>query len=593
VRNGPYIVADPTRILPLQHNSCPLASCYQSEGVGPLVSSDSDPSALNRLYVGFGIALFSTVVIGLQVAGGAYAARGHEWGFTLGWGVATGAEKLEVCRSDAKCNPHRGIVGSGKGQFDVPVAVAVNEATGNFYVLDETNGRVQWFSPDGEYLGTFDGSGIFEVENKEETGPKPPTGKLLRPRTITVDNSCVVRHLVEPQCKAEDPSSGAVYVTASDPEDPFHQVIDKFTATGEFVNQVQVPLVAPREEGLLEIMGVAVDAQGALWVAEDQGLPHRGFEKFTDSVENEAAEFIPARGVRFIGFGVLHPALAVAPDGDFYVNDSFEAPFNEVVADFSSAGEERGVVVQQQSRGVAVERARGDVFVDNVTSLGRFTPEVPAAQVERFGEGFVVDGRGMGIASGVVAGQPDREEPLYVADAGAADVVVFPMEGSKPPTIEGVSVSGVTADSATLRATVNPRGASTDYIFEYGICGSPSTCSSSAFEATAPSGGASVGGVSDFEGHEVDAHPQDLKAGTTYHFRVRARNEKNAAEEFVESTELVFKTQAGVPASPLMDGRAWEMVSPSHKHGTRIRGILSQGVIQANLRRPVQRTTGN
>jgi len=538
--------------------------------------------SLNRLRIFLGVVLLLAFVSGVFGAGVVYGARGHEFGFALGWGVADGEAKLEVCSKASKCEPKPGLAGSGKGQFDVPVGVAVNEATGEFYVLDEANGRVERFSADGAYLGEFNGSGVFEAfvegEVREETGTKPPTGKLLTPRTLAVDNSCVARP--EPRCGEEDLSAGDVYVTASDPEDPRHQVVDKFTAAGEYLNQVQVPLVAPREEGFLELAGVTVDRDGRLWLVEDQGLNHKGFEKFTDAVENQPVpgSFVPVQAL----LGTEFPAFALRVGGGFYVSREFEAPFEHVIAGFDPSGKALCVVVRQQSRGAATDRRLGDVYVDMVTSVGRFTPECPATLIEEFGQGLLVDGRGVGVNAVVIPGEHpgerDREGPVYVADAGSADVVVFPLEEAKPPTVEGVSVSGVTAGSATLRAVVNPRGARTEYRFEYGVCGSPPACGSSAFEATAEG---SVGSVADFEGHEVSVHPQDLTAGATYHFRVLARNEKNAPGEFVESDEGLFRTQPAVPVERLLDGRGWEMVSPAHKHGTRLRTILSQGVIQA------------
>ena len=74
------------------------------------------------------------------------------------------------------------------------------------------------------YLGQFDGSGTFEVEGKVETGPAAPTGAFSAPEQVAVDSSG--------KTVVEDPSVGDVYVL-----DPGHDVIDKFSPTGEYESQ--------------------------------------------------------------------------------------------------------------------------------------------------------------------------------------------------------------------------------------------------------------------------------------------------------------------------------------------------------------------
>ena len=88
-----------------------------------------------------------------------------------------------------------------------------------------------------------------------------------------------------------------------------------------------------------------------------------------------------------------------------------------------------------------------------------------------------------------------------------------------------------------------------------------------------------LGAANDFEGHVVSAHPQDLLAGRTYHFRVVAHNEKSKAGPTL-GEEKVFQTQPAGFGFELPDGRAWELVSPPQKHGALIQHI-HEGVIEA------------
>lgn len=47
-----------------------------------------------------------------------------------------------------------GRAGTGPGEFNLPHSIAMSPE-GNVYVADRENGRVQWFTPDGEYLGEW------------------------------------------------------------------------------------------------------------------------------------------------------------------------------------------------------------------------------------------------------------------------------------------------------------------------------------------------------------------------------------------------------------------------------------------------------
>ncbi len=63
----------------------------------------------------------------------ALAQREHAFGFSFGGG------------------------GSGDGQLMRPGQLAVNEETGDVYVIDRENGRVEIFSEAGAYVGQFNG----------------------------------------------------------------------------------------------------------------------------------------------------------------------------------------------------------------------------------------------------------------------------------------------------------------------------------------------------------------------------------------------------------------------------------------------------
>lgn len=85
----------------------------------------------------------------------------------FGWGVDTGANSFETCGFGCGL-PGAGIAGSGDGQFDAPEGVAVDPITGNIYVADTGNDRIQVFNSTGTLIRMFGwgvdtGANAFEV----------------------------------------------------------------------------------------------------------------------------------------------------------------------------------------------------------------------------------------------------------------------------------------------------------------------------------------------------------------------------------------------------------------------------------------------
>jgi hypothetical protein len=130
------------------------------------------------------------------------------------------------------------------------------------------------------------------------------------------------------------------------------------------------------------------------------------------------------------------------------------------------------------------------------------------------------------------------------------------LEETSPALIDGPWASEVTATSATLAARIDPEGLSTSYRLQYG------TSTAYEHEFTGNVGGGTefvtVGGY----------HLQELKPGTTYHFRVVTVNEciagKTCTQDGVDHT---FTTRPGASEFALPDGRAWELVTPADTGG--------------------------
>ena len=168
-----------------------------------------------------------------------------------------------------------GHSGAGPGEFAEPSGIAADEATKDVYVADKGNDRVEVFDAAGNFLFEFNGSGTLANEGiKAGSGPgEVETGRFERPEGIAVDND------------PSSPSHGDVYVV-----DAGHNVIDKYSAQGQYLGQLvgtcAAPGLCPGEiVAFEELRGVGVDAAGGVWVYSGEHVAD-----FSSGEVNEFAE---------------------------------------------------------------------------------------------------------------------------------------------------------------------------------------------------------------------------------------------------------------------------------------------------------------
>jgi hypothetical protein len=376
-----------------------------------------------------------------------------------------------------------GSEGSGEGQLKEPTGVAVDNATGDVYVIDHGNTRIDEFSAAGAFIRSFNGGAA-------------PSGALRNPAAIAVDNSG------DPL----DPSDGDVYVADSRgyPENTIY----KFDEDGTYIGQI----VEGKEGGvaLYTLHGLAVDPSGTLWARVANAI-----YRYSDALNNSfLGEFFTSEG--FLTNGPDGPGLAVNSEDDLYakVKSGEEGVFSE----FGPTGELlREKVIH--SSAVAADPSTNDFYF--ITPPDNESQEVvsysPAGVVlEQFGAGDFGHAETGELGNGIAVNPPDASDEafraMYVTNFEQGKLAVFRYLTMPSVTTEKASATSET--SVMLTGKVNPGGVPvTQCVFEYGT--------SASYGHSVP---CSSNPGSSSEEVTVSANVTGLTGGSEYHFRLTATN---------------------------------------------------------------------
>jgi DNA-binding beta-propeller fold protein YncE len=504
--------------------------------------------------------------------------RGHVYAFSFG-GPGEGPGEFRFEGASLKTKEAAGI--------------AVSEATGDVYVVDRGNDRVQEFRPElgahgepvGEEFVTAWGWGVSDGEDEYEVcmsscrSGVAGTGKgqFEEAGPITVDNT---------------PEGAETVFVGANPS-ARRPDVQRFTPDGEKA----LGRLPVEEKGKLD--GVATDLQGHVWVyREEEEEDGEGvIEGFTDATPPVPVETglgsvtecakpgfaVDAQGEDFL---VDHELLTTDEELCPAVIEREQAKEEEpvqgrfaravVAAEVNAAGPLIQELDAQDTTALAVDQAssetsplgaaaNGDAYLDNGSSIGVFDRE--GARVQTLGTGALQDGMGVAVDS--------RTGDVFAIDGASDQVDVFAPESAGSPMVEDVSAQNVAPGEVQLYARIDPHGSDTHYYFQYGTvdcAGDPQECTD---VPAAP--GADLG--SGFEAQQVSVTLHGLAPGRTYYYRVQASNSLGQAEG-----EQQTKTFEALPGSQglLADGRAWELVSPAEKDGASIEPLSKEGgLIQA------------
>jgi YD repeat-containing protein len=256
---------------------------------------------------------------------------------TVGWGVSNGEAKLEVCTSGCKA----GIAGTGKGQFNSPTGIAI--ASGDIYVVDSGNDRIEVLSEKGEWANQWGSAGA-------------EAGQFKTPLAIAIS------------------PAGDVWVG-----DSLNRRLQEFTSAGTFIEALGWEVISKgkaeyevcKSSCQAGLKGSGVGQFASIWGLAFAGTNLYAVDTGNDRVQeiNEKSENVRQFGAA--GTGNLQFAspigISVSPTtGNLYVTDTGNNRVQELtpngvyVAQFGTAGSSNGQL--DFSEGSATNSS-GDVYV--------------------------------------------------------------------------------------------------------------------------------------------------------------------------------------------------------------------------------------
>jgi hypothetical protein len=403
-----------------------------------------------------------------------------------------------------------GSAGSGDGQLELAAhsGIAVNDQTGDIYVADTGNHRIDQFDSSGAFIRAFGadvgGAGIDVCTTGCAAGTSSSApGGFEAPTFIAVDNSA-------------GGSNGDVYVA-----DTADNLVTKFDQNGALLSgwgsggqlNGSTATDGPFNKEGASITGVAVDTAGTLYVGN---TAKRIFEFEESGVFSE--DFLAS------GFFSIASGIAVNSAGDIYKFLTAGGAISKL-----NATGEFLIVIVDFGTGMAVDTSNDNLYVAHPEEISHYDSET-TAQEKPFGLGHLGSAAGLGVNSST--------HTVYVTSSGH-EVAVF--EQVIVPDVTTEEATAIGAEGATLHGTISAaEGPEASCEFQYT---SEEAFDEEGFEGAQTAPCSPAGPFTGSGSEAVSAEVNGLAVGTTYFFRLVGINEKGTNPDLASKEgTLSFRT---------------------------------------------------
>jgi len=306
-----------------------------------------------------------------------------------------------------------GSSGSGNGQFTEPVDVAT-DSSGNFWVLDAAQNRLQEFDATGKWLRTTGGAGAG-------------AGKLSLPKSLATDSKGNVwvadtgnNRIVEFNEKGEFVLTFGTGVNKTKVEAGGTEA-EKNLCTAASGNVCQAATAGSLAGQLKGPQGVALTAGGNIWVADTGNSRIEKFGPTGNMLNNISGEGTEPGKLK------SPSAITVAPDGSIWVADTGNSrieQWNSSLSLLRAVGKEGSGGGEFKSPAAIEADPSGNIWVGDLKNN----------RVEEFGEGgkyrgqFGANGSGKFSFSTATGVAVDASGSIWVADSGHLKVQKWTQE---------------------------------------------------------------------------------------------------------------------------------------------------------------------
>ncbi|MGA2455744.1 MAG: SMP-30/gluconolactonase/LRE family protein [Solirubrobacteraceae bacterium] len=352
----------------------------------------------------------------------------------IGWGVSDGKAELEVCKSGCKA----GIAGSGNGEFNGPVALAI-DSTGDIWVLDSGNNRVEELSSAGAYMTQFGSKGTGNGQLTEPTGIALDEGEIYvvdygndRVEEFSPSGGYLAqfgskgsgeRQFSYPVSIAVNSTSGDLYVS-----DAGNSRIEEFTPAGKFLTEFGS--YGSGKGQLNTPTGLAVNASGEVYIADQDNA--RISEWLPQGTGGARMSFSSQFGSAGSGNGQFSFPVDVSVDGhgNLWVTDFNNNRVQELsstgkfIAAYGTKGSGHGQFANPT--GIGVNQSTGNVYVGDCGNSRIEELNSSGEYVRTFGSGGSEPGQ-FGCPDGV---KVDSSGNVWVVDGEHNRIEEFSAAGT-------------------------------------------------------------------------------------------------------------------------------------------------------------------